>query len=40
MKNYETPQIEIINFQDAQIETNSTASTLDVGVGDWFEEGE
>ncbi|OPZ32459.1 MAG: hypothetical protein BWY97_01490 [Tenericutes bacterium ADurb.BinA124] len=34
-KDYQKPTIEIVKFQDSEIETQT--STQDVGVEDWFE---
>lgn len=36
--NYEAPKLEIILFQDVQIETTTASQTVD--LGDWFEEGD
>ena len=35
-KDYQKPTIEIVKFQDSEIETQT--STQDVGVEDWFEQ--
>lgn len=35
-KEYETPLLEIIKFQEEDVETSGSSS--DVGVGDWFGE--
>lgn len=34
-KDYEKPVIEIVKFQETEIEMDS--STQDVGIGDWWE---
>lgn len=38
--NYEAPKIEIIIFQDVQIETTNVTSSLDMPLDDWFNEGD
>lgn len=37
-KEYVKPILEVVKFQEEEIETSPDSSTNDVGVGDWFGE--
>jgi hypothetical protein len=36
-EDYQKPTIEVVKFQDSEIETEGGSSSLDVGLEDWFE---